>query len=65
MIDKKKVLKNAGEKYAKYIAYVARSAIASSKLSGESVAVIEALVEAINTTDYEVEKNENENHLED
>lgn len=65
MIDKKKVIVNATEKYAKHVAYVRRSAITSSKLSGESEVIIEAIVEAINTTDYEVEEQEEQTENEE
>lgn len=58
MINKAKVLANAQEKYANYLVHIMRSA-KSSKLSGESIAVIEALVEAINGgSDFQVEENE-------
>ena len=62
MLDKAKVIENAREKYAKHVAFVRRSANVSSKLSGESVAIVEAIVEAINNgTEFEVDKQEESN----
>lgn len=50
MINVDRVLASAKEKYSNYVSYVARNPALSKNLSGESKAVIEAIVEAINGT---------------
>ncbi len=56
MLDKKKVIENAENKYSNYLVHIQRSS-KSSKLSGESQAIVEAIVEAINNgVDFEVEE---------
>jgi len=48
MIDKKKVLENVQENYAKWVTQVARSVHISKTLSGETKAIVEAIVDAFN-----------------
>jgi len=48
MIDKKKVLASVEEKYAHYVNVVARSVNMSKTLSGETKAIVEAIVDAFN-----------------
>lgn len=48
MINVDKVLENASKKYANYVNFIVRNPSLSKNLSGESLAIIEAIVEAIN-----------------
>lgn len=51
MINVDKVLESAKKKYEIYVSQIARNPNLSKSLSGESKAVIEAIVEAINGTE--------------
>lgn len=48
MLDKKKVVEKVEKKYADYVSYVLRSPSMSKNISGESKAIVEGIVDAIN-----------------